>query len=153
MDNGFITGAVFLDLRKAFATVNHQIETTMEWFKSSLSDHEQVTSIGNCLSSSRSVTVGVPQGSILGPLLFIIYVNDYYSAKSTQDVQTFLNKDLESASLWLQSNLLTLNCSKSRFLLFESKRRLKSLGTVAICINDSLLKEAISFKYLGDYTE
>ena len=107
------------------------------------------------------------QGSILGPLLFIIYVNDlprclnckiipyaedtliYYSAKSTQDVQTFLNKDLESASLWLQSNLLTLNCSKSRFLLFGSRCRLKSLGTVAICINDSLLEEAISFKYLG----
>ena len=179
MDNGFITGAVFLDLSKAFDTVDHQIlpkklhclglnSNSMEWFKSSLSDREQVTSIGNCLSSSRPVTVGVAQGSILGPLLFIIYANDlprclkyckiiiyadytliYYSAKSTQDVKTFLNKDLESASLWLQSNLLTLNCFKSRFLLFGSKRCLKSLGTVAICINDSSLEEAISFKYLG----
>ena len=135
MDNGFITGAVFLDLSKVFDTVDHQIlpkklhclglnSNSMEWFKSYLSDREQVTSIGNCLSSSRPVTVGVAQGSILGPLLFIIYANDlprclkyckiiiyadytliYYSAKSTQDVQTFLNKDLESASLWLQSNL------------------------------------------------
>ena len=56
---------------------------------------------------------------------------------------------IESDSLRLQLNLLTLNCSKSRFLLFESKRRLKSLGTVAIWINDSPLEEAISFRYLG----
>lgn len=179
MDNGFITGAVFLELSKTFDTVDHQIllkklhclglnKNSMDWFKSYLSDREQVTSIGNCFSSPRPVTVGVPQGSILGPLLFIIYVNDlpqcleyckiilyaddtliYYSAKSTQDVQTFLKEDLESASLWLQSYLLTLNCSKTRFLLFGSKRRLKSSRTIAIPINDSPLEEASSFKYLG----
>ena len=87
MDNGFITDAVFLDLSKAFCTVDHQIllkklhclglnKNSMEWFKSHLSDREQVTSIGNGLSSLMPVTVGVPQGGILGPLLFIVYVND-----------------------------------------------------------------------------
>ena len=119
MDNSFITGAVFFDLRKTFYTSYHQVllkklhclglhKNLMEWFKSYLSDREQVTSIGNCLSSLRPVAVGVLQGSILGPLLFIVYdlprcfnyckiilyFDDmliYYSAKSTQDVQSFLN--------------------------------------------------------------
>ena len=72
IDNGFVTGAVFLDLNKAFDTVNHKMllnkldclglnNNTMDWFTFYLSDGEQVTSIGNCLSLPRLVTVGVPQ--------------------------------------------------------------------------------------------
>ena len=121
MDNGLVTGAVFLDLSKAFDTVDHQLllkklkslglnNNSMDWFKSYLSSREQVVSIGNCLSSPKPITVGVPQGSILGPLLFIIdlpqclrqckiilYADDtliFYSAKTAQDVEIYLNIDL-----------------------------------------------------------
>ena len=66
-----------------------------------------------------------------------------------QDIKTYQNKDLISVSHWLQLNLLTLNCSKSKFLLFGSKCRLKSIGPVSILVNEQSLEEASSFKYLG----
>ena len=87
MDKGLTTGAVFLDLSKAFDTVNHSrlfdklqstgfSSDTVKWFQSYLTNRKQVTAIVNQTSSSKPVPVGVPQGSVLGPLLFLIYVND-----------------------------------------------------------------------------
>ena len=87
MKNGTITGVVFLDLNKAFDTVNHSIlsrklanfgvdDTARNWFDFFLSNRSQVTCCGNAQSDKAAISVGVAQASILGPLMFITYMND-----------------------------------------------------------------------------
>ena len=186
LDNGSVTGAVFLDLKKAFDTVDHityDEKTSFLWLGYKriilvwvlfVRSQTSYFYIENCLSTSRRITIGVPQGSILGPLLFIIYVNDlprclnhskiilhaddtliYYSAKLAQDVETCLNNDLKSVAQWFHSNLLTLNCDKNRYLLFGSRRfkksfkNLKSFNTTSVQINEWPLERESSLKYLG----
>ena len=87
MDCGLLTGAVFIDLRKAFDTVHHQqlvqklskyriIDGSLKWFQVYLLDRKQMVIFQGQPSTSQIVNTGVPQGSVLGPLLFLIYVND-----------------------------------------------------------------------------
>ena len=87
IDNGKINGVIFLDLKKAFDTVDHQIllsklnyygihGKSFKWFQSYLENRTQKCSVNGSLSSSCSLTCGVPQGTILGPLLFLLYIND-----------------------------------------------------------------------------
>ncbi len=165
MDKGAVTGAIFLDLSKAFDTVNHSIlfsklskagfnDATVTWFNSYLYQRTQVTRVDNATSSAKYVSVGVPQGSVLGPLLFILYVNDlpsyikkckvtmyaddtvlYFSSSTLSELEENLNADLKILCRYLNDNLLTLNAEKSKFIIFGSTRKLNSFREFSLEIN------------------
>ncbi len=143
---------LFLDLSKAFDTVDHEIillklrhlglkMSAVSWFQSYLSGRKQSTCRGGCLSSPKQVNSGGPQGSILGPLLFICYINDLPNCLSSSDsflyaddtailvkgkcvesIEQTLNDEFKRVDKWFSCNKLSVNTSKTKSMLFSSNR-------------------------------
>ena len=145
-----ITLSIFIDLKKAFDTVDHEIllkkmehygvkGTSNVWFYNYLSEREQFVCLDGAKSEKQKIICGVPQGSVLGPLLFLIFINDLPNATefltllfaddttfqySGVDLDTLFEKcniELEKASKWFKANKLTLNVKKTKFMLFKGK--------------------------------
>ena len=151
IDEGNYGIGIFLDLSKAFDTIDHTIlldklcrygvrGVTVNWFKHYLNDRKQFVSYNNTTSVSMKVTCGVLQGSILGPLLFILYVNDITKVSNIFKINLFAddtslihthdnfeyliketNEELIRISTWLATNKLVLNINKTNYMIFTSR--------------------------------
>ena len=179
IDKGCYVGAVFLDLRKAFDTVNHWLlldnlrevgvnSRSLCWFQNYLADRKQSVMLGNVMSSFKQITCGVPQGSILGPLLFSIYVRDlpgqavccgvsqfaddtavHAASASILEIEHRLNDDLRQTAKWLRSKKLHINAVKTQVVLFGGRRALLKNPELNISLEGERLQQVKCVKYLG----
>jgi hypothetical protein len=148
-DNMFCIG-VFLDLRKAFDVCSHEIllaklermgiqGTALEWFKNYLSERTMVVDINGSFSDPCSLDISVIQGSILGPILFLCYINDFWSATTLFSVlfaddgtclgkgnelnalTLYVNSELQKISNWFRANRMAVNTAKTKFMIFRTR--------------------------------
>lgn len=176
-DQGNYVGMLLLDMQKAFDTVNHKIlisklqcmgfsNSALIWFTSYLTDRTQVCDVEGSLSDPQSITCGVPQGSILGPLLFLVYINDISAAVrckvllyaddsallvpgcNVKDIENTLGIELESVNQWLVDNKLSMHLGKTESILFGTKRKLAKLNTLKVMCNGSEIVSKSSVTYL-----
>ena len=183
MDKNEFALGIFFDLSKAFDTVNHKIllkklehcgirGLAHQWLSHYLRDRTQCVYFDGHQSSYRTIRCGVPQGSILGPLLFLVYINDlplianqskfilfaddsnvFFSDKSAVSLEKRVNSELEMISVWFKANKLSLNIDKTKFILFRSHRKPAPPYALKIVIDNNELLQESSSKFLGVYVD
>ena len=183
IDIGQIVCAIYLDLKRAFDLVEIYIllcklravgcsENALRWFKSYLCNRSQKVSFNNAFSETRNTFAGVPQGSILGPLLFLVMINDlpsvlkhcnftmyaddttvYLCGVNQQELQWKVQEDLDIIGEWLKNNKLSLNIDKTNFMILGTKQRViahdKGDNPISFKFNGNTLSRVRSTKCLG----
>ena len=184
LDGNKVSCGIFVDLQKAFDTVNHEIllkklyhygfrGIVNDWFRSYLNDRKQKVGLNGFESDIKTLRHGVPQGSVLGPILFLLYINDlhnciqhchtYHFADDTnllnisdnyKTLQKQVNTDLANLSNWLLANKISLNKDKTELIYFHKVRSpLPSDSDIKIKLNGSTLSHTGKIKYLGVYLD
>ena len=183
LDKDEIPINIYLDLSKAFDTIDHIIlidklkyygvhGTNLNLFSSYLENRKQYPEIDNIKSNMLQITTGVPQGSILGPLLFIIYINDFAQASKMfnfliyaddttlsstlnvfsdnthdQNFESLINEELIKINDWLKINKLSLNVVKSKCMIFQKKK--KNIQILNLKIDNVNIDQVKEFNFLG----
>ena len=180
-NNSQLTGAVYVDLRKAFDTVHHASllhklpsfgisGKEHLWFSDYLFNRSQYVVIDSIQSDVSRITHGVPQGSILGPLLFILLINDmntcvqkcslvlyaddavlFFGHKNANEIELTLNNELNAIYDWLFDNHLIINLKKGKteFVLYGSRQKLSKSTECSISINGTTISSPDEYEYLG----
>ena len=177
LERGEVVLGVFLDFSKAFDTVDHHILLEKlrlygitgienEWFRNYLCNRQQFVTYNGFRSSSQAIGCGVPQGSILGPLLFLLYINDlsavsndifsilfaddsnlFISGKDVDSLSAKMNNVLKDVQEWLCSNKLSLNVLKTHYMIFTNKRTI--VKDIKLVVFNYEIERAYVTKFLG----
>ncbi len=183
MDKNDIPINIYIDLSKAFDTLDHDIllhklsyyginGIALDLMKSYLTNRKQYVEIDKIKSETMVLKTGVPQGSILGPLLFIIYINDISYSSNILDFTTYaddttlsgvlrlisrkfpnlnvssaVNEELNKVSEWLKLNKLSLNISKTKYIIFHTPQR--KIKELELKIDDIVIERVKTFNFLG----
>ena len=185
INNGQIIGMVMVDFRKAFDLVDHTLllkklrhykisDETLLWFSSYLLNRKQKVVINNIESTTENIVCGVPQGTILGPLLFLMFINDLplytdnvftdlYADDTTiyqiSNSQHFIEQDLQMAlqklSVWCKLNGMLLNTEKTKVMLITTSQKCLHLhnSILNLTFNNDSLKNIDNDKVLGIYID
>jgi hypothetical protein len=182
INDGLITGMCALDISKCFDTINHDIllqklkvygfdDDVVKWFKSYLAHRGHKTFCNNTYSNINYVNIGVPQGSVLGPLLFLLFVNDinnylgnvtcnmyaddvilYCAAPTLQEVNNNLQNAINSINEWYTNNMLVVNASKSNAMIVTTRQREShyvNKNDFIVKLGDGTLQVVDCCRYLG----
>jgi hypothetical protein len=174
---------IFIDLSKAFDTLNHVIllkklehygirGVALDLIESYLVNRFQYVSFNDNSSGLKRISCGVPQGSILGPLLFLVYINDiincsdimkfilfaddtnlFFSGDDLWKLMSSVNTELIKLSDWFKSNKLSLNIKKTNYIIFGNKKIPKSLNQFQLSIDGNILEQVENTKFLGVYID